>query len=419
MKKIVVLLLASGFLFTACTKSKGTVSMTYNKGTAIYADLAAVRATPLLGPARSISDAGKIFIGDQVLLIGEEGLGIHVFDNTNPNSPSNTVFINLPYTKEFFVRDQIIYAESQYDLVKIDISNLHNPVLISRLENAMHDPIYNNKGEVLMGFSYQVTTESYDVNSPEAEELKKSHELYYDYNNNMIPLSMVPSAFIGSSETKGTMNKIVVEDKHIYVLGRNILHSFSDEPTGMQKLNSEMLGQDLETLYAEGDKLFVGTASSMLVYSIADPGKPDRVSAYQHPTSCDPVYPNGKVAYLTLRTADYTGCSGDVNSLEILDISDIAKPKFIQSMEMNSPYGMTLTDNYLFVGEGSNGLRVFKADDPTKLVELKVFKDIKAYDIIKHPTITNRILTTGEHGLAQYQMDYSTMEMTYLSSIAY
>ena len=50
-----------------------------------------------------------------------------------------------------------------------------------------------------------------------------------------------------------------------------------------------------------------------------------------------------------------------------------------------------------------------------------VFKmnDIEAYDIMAHPTIPNRILTTSEYGLSQYNIDYNTMSITTLSDIAY
>ena len=131
-------LLAVSFLFllSSCVKDKGSVTMTYNKGTAVYADLDAVRTKTLIGTTRQIVDPGKIFIDENMLLIGEEGEGIHIFDNTNPSSPVNVSFIQLPYCKEFYVEDNMIYAETQYDFVKIDITNLSLPTLVNRVEFA-------------------------------------------------------------------------------------------------------------------------------------------------------------------------------------------------------------------------------------------------------------------------------------------
>jgi hypothetical protein len=157
----------------------------------------------------------------------------------------------------------------------------------------------------------------------------------------------------------------------------------------------------------------------MIVMSISNPTMPAYISEYQHPTSCDPVYPNGNVAYLTLRTGDFSGCSGDENTLTVLDISTVSNPVEIDQITMQSPYGMTLIDNKLFVGEGENGLVIFDATNPSALVQLSSNPSIKAYDIIKHPTLTDVVLTTGNNGLEQYKVDYNTMSFQLMSAINY
>ena len=107
-------------------------TVSYTKATAIFADLAELRTTPLIEAAREVEDAGKIFVGDNFLLIGEEGQGIHVYDNTDASNPTPTSFLNIPYTREFFVSGSEIFAETQYDMVKIDISDLNNARIVSR-----------------------------------------------------------------------------------------------------------------------------------------------------------------------------------------------------------------------------------------------------------------------------------------------
>ena len=69
----------------------------------IYGDLAALRNQTLFSPSRPISDAGTIFIGEAFLLIGEEGEGIHVFDNSVPENPVNLGFINIFGSREFYL----------------------------------------------------------------------------------------------------------------------------------------------------------------------------------------------------------------------------------------------------------------------------------------------------------------------------
>jgi len=419
MKKIFVILLGSTLILSSCTKDKGSVSMTYNKGVAVYADIEELRSTELLTNSKPIVNPGKIFIGETALLIGEKGVGIHVFDNTNPNSPVNKAFIQLPYTNEFYVADNILYAESHYDLVKINLVDLGSPQLLDRLEYAFSDALTNDKGEVLIGFDYNVVTEKIKLNSPEAIALQESHSLYFDYNSKIIPESVVPSSFTGTSESgRGTLNKIAVYNDYIYVVGDKHLHTFNNNGI-MSKSDNESLGRNLETIYPEGDRLYIGTRSSMITMDISNPADPNETSSYEHPTSCDPVLPFGNVAYLTLRTADFSGCSGDENTLDVVDITNPSNPEQLNSIVMQSPYGMSVINNHLFVGEGVNGLEVFDITNPELPVSIDHYDDIEAYDIMMHPSISNRLLITNENGLEQYQLDYNTMEISLLSHIGY
>jgi len=86
---------------------------------------------------------------------------------------------------------------------------------------------------------------------------------------------------------------------------------------------------------------------------------------------------------------------------------------------MSSPYGLRIVNNYLFIGEGINGLTVFDANSPENLVYVNNYENIHAYDIMMHPTISDRLLTTNQNGLQQYAIDFTTMEVYHLSTISY
>lgn len=420
MKTTLVLFLSILLVTTSCVKNKGSISMTYNKASAVYGNIDEVRNTPLTSSAQTIVNSGKIFVGDDFLLIGEKDQGIHVFNNANTSSPVAIGFINLPFTEEFYVEGDVIFAESHYDLVKISIADIYNPKLMDRVEYAFGSPMKNDDGEVLMGFDYKVTTETFELNSPEAEELRESNYLYYNYMNELIPQSSVPSSFAGGgSEIKGTLNKIAVQNGFVYVIGNSTIYTFMDDASGVQFVSKSEIGNEMETIYAENNNLFIGTKFSMIIASISNPSNPTVISEYSHPTSCDPVYPNGGVAYLTLRTADFSGCAGDENSLVVLDISNVQSPQEIDVITMDSPYGIALIGNNLFVGEGQNGIKIFDATNPAALVHVISNVSVLAYDIIEHPTMTNIILTTGDSGLQQYEIDYSDMSMQLVSSINY
>lgn len=420
MKTNLLILLSFIFLLASCRKDKGSITLTYNKAIAVYGNIEEIRSSPILGSPKEIINPGKIFIDDNILLIGEKNKGIHVFDNTNPNLPIGISFLNIPFNKEFYIEDDMIYAETQYDFVKIDISDLSNPILIDRLEYAFGSPVSNNQNEVIVGFNYSITTETFKINSPEEKALRNDKVLYYDYSDNTIPMSSVPSSFTNTSrDIKGTLNKIAISNDHIYVIGNNKLFTFHNTANQLSKIDMLNIYSNMETIYPQDDKLFIGTQNSMIIVDIENPASPKRESSYFHPTSCDPVLPKGDVAYLTLRTADFSGCNGDENSLHVIDISNTDSPTVHEQITMHSPYGMNIINNYLFVGEGQNGLTIFDATNPTNLVKVTTKSNLEVYDIMVHPSNPNIILTTNENGLAQFEINFNTLDITPLSVVNY
>lgn len=412
MKKITYLLI--GFLAISlfqCTKDFGTINLTYHKATAIYGDLDEIRSrTPLISPVKEIKDPGKIFVGDNLLLIGEEGEGIHVIDNSEPSQPNHLLFLEIPGNKEFIMKDQVLYAESYYDFLKIDLTNPQQPRIISRLENAFVEEFTNAQGEVLIGFDFEEVTETFKVGSVVANTIQSGGDniFFFDYANRLIPPSAVPASFAGNSQSgNGTVNRIALHKEHLYVVSRSTMTIIKDNDQ-LEFVNQQWLGSDLETIFPHGEFLFVGAQSSMTMYSVVDPTLPVMVSSFWHANSCDPVLPSGDAAYVTLRTGDEQRCPGDINALVVLDISQISNPIERQELEMQSPYGMALIGDLLFVGEGANGLHIFDATDPHQLVSIKHDHSVTAYDIMAHPSQNDIILITGPDGLGQYQINGET-----------
>ena len=162
MKKLLLLLLPLSILFFhSCTKDFGHVEVTYTKATAVYGDLEVIRDTPLLENARLISNAGKVFVAENMLLIGEEEKGIHIVDNADPKNPTNLSFINIPGNREFYVKGNILYAESLYDMIKVDISNQNQPKLVSRVKDAFanSDDFKDANNNTLIKFEFEEVTE--------------------------------------------------------------------------------------------------------------------------------------------------------------------------------------------------------------------------------------------------------------------
>ena len=419
MKKF-ALLLAMPLLVVSCMKTKGEVTLTYNKAQAIYGDLDSLRSLPLLIPTQPLENPKSYFVSDDYVLVGELNKGIHIYDNLDMQNPQRTSFIQIPYNKEFYVKDNFLYAESLYDLVKIDISNIYNPVLVSRAENVFWTVQENDKGQQLLGFEREYVTAQFEVNSPEAKEIKRSGTLYYDYMDNLIPESEVPIVFTGSYDGgKGTMNRIAVEYGHVYVISKDKLYSFNNA-SSLQKTAELSINDNTETIYASDNRIYLGSATAMTILNAANPSVPWEVSELQHTESCDPVLPNGNVVYYTLRAVENEGCNSlGENTLNVVDVSNPSEMVVVNSFQLGSPYGMALIADKLLVGEGANGLTIFDANNPSNISQIVNYPTIEAFDVMIHPTNPNIILVTNSIGIRQYQINWVTLAISPLGEIHY
>jgi hypothetical protein len=143
----------------------------------------------------------------------------------------------------------------------------------------------------------------------------------------------------------------------------------------------------------------------MYIYSLADPGNPEYLSAFWHASSCDPVVVEGNYAYVTLRAGNLCGESQSL--LNVIDISDIMAPVLLKEYPMEEPYGLGIDDTLLFVCDGSAGLKVYNAANPMVIDQNKIahYEDIHAWDVIPLGSV---LIMIGTDGL--YQYDYADPE---------
>jgi hypothetical protein len=118
------------------------------------------------------------------------------------------------------------------------------------------------------------------------------------------------------------------------------------------------------------------------------------------------------IAFVTLRSG--TTCRSDFsNQLDVIDISNLKKPKLVTSYPMYNPHGLGVDGNLLFICEGDKGLEVYKTNDLMNISSNKIteFTGIDAFDVIPY---RNTLLMIGNDGL--YQFDYSNPEQIELLS---
>src|SRR4051794_7828754 len=100
MKRALLLVKATIFFFLVilvffnCRKSPCT--STYTIYIPIYKTLAEVRANIKSNPATAVKTPGKIFVLGDYIFLNEMNKGIHIIDNSDPASPVNKYFIDIP-----------------------------------------------------------------------------------------------------------------------------------------------------------------------------------------------------------------------------------------------------------------------------------------------------------------------------------
>jgi len=403
MKYLISLFFLSGLLLTSCSLDQCDQTITYTKFSAIYGDLASMRVDDLVESAKTIEQPGKIYVSEELLIIGDRGTGIHIIDNTDPSNPSPVSFLNVPGSTQLYVEGDYIYSNAYYDMIKIDISDMNNIRVADRMVEAFPIDQRNIDNQPLIGFDVERVTEQSNCD----DQLFDGGTFFFDDRDVLLDESAIPTSFISNGTTIGTANRIATVDESMFIINRAQIFSFdiSDDQISQHSAYrfTENIGWQMETIFAQEDLLYIGSQNGMSIHRLT-------ASAirwegeYFHATGCDPVLPiDDGIAYLTLRSGDE--CPGDINSLNVLDINNSRNPFLIQEIEMTSPFGLSLIGDILYVGEGNNGLRTFDASNRSALSEISHNRDISAYDIIAHPTRTDVVLLASEQGLVQYGVD--------------
>lgn len=391
----------------------------FTKAVAIYGDLNEIRSTELKAEPRYLVNAGKVFASGDLLFIGEQGEGIHVFDNSDPKLPNNLYFINIPYINEFYVKDDRIYAVSLYDLIKINMSNKDEPVVERRLTNTFGTPIINPDGESIVSFELRKVNELISHPTRSFYDIEEDDVIYFDHENQIIEEANLPASVAPSNRESSDLmiNRMAFVNSHLYIISRYDIFTFKDIGS-LNKVSTkdlQYISSEIESVSARNDVLIISTGTSSEIVSINDQDNPQWACTFVPSASfCDPILPAGNAAYITTRIQ--SECNGSYsNMLKVIDINDLEYPLSKQEIGMRSPYGMAIINDQLYVGEGENGLKIFEINDDTSLKLIAQDYTIKAYEVIPHPTKNDIIFVKSAYSLAQYEIKDNSRKL--LSSI--
>lgn len=221
----------------------------------------------------------------------------------------------------------------------------------------------------------------------------------------------------------GSYAKILKINNNIYAIDKSNLTTFAIKENGVDKIDVQDVGFNIENLFNHQDLLFIGSQSGMFIYQISESGIPKKKAQENYFSLpgirfCDPVIADSEYAYVTLMTTTEGACRRrfQINELRIYDVRNITSPLLISTTQMEGPKGIGVKGNLLYVCDGENGLKVMDISDKTHPKVINTIEGFKAFDLIING---NKLSVIGEDKLKQYDItdpeniiEYSTILFT-------
>ncbi|NBC26514.1 MAG: hypothetical protein GVY08_06615 [Bacteroidetes bacterium] len=413
--KVLMLLLILPLLLTSCN-DKQVQTITWTEFEPVYMSQEEFINSVGLEEPRELEKPGKIYFHNGFLFVNEVNEGIHIIDNRDPSTPVVIGFINIPANKDIAVKDGLLYADSQKDLLVFDISDLNSPELIDRMED-----VFKTSAQRAPGFTTQSVDPSkglvVDWKKIEREEICEDNCHSHPANQNIF----FDTAFSGGrtyaessgSGVGGSMARFAITGDYLYAVDFRDLFTFDISQPEAVKVDNQYVGWMIETIFPYEENLFIGSGNSMYIYDLSNPESPRQLSVFRHATACDPVVVEGDYAYVTLRDGELCPNNPGNNQLEVIDVSDLTNPKNIGIYKMINPQGLGIDNGNLFISEGDHGLKIMDAGNPHNIKQIRHITDIKTYDVIPYNGV---LMITGRDGIVQY--DYSDInDLKHLSTI--
>ena len=364
-----------------------------------------------------IKEAGKIYAYSNYIFINEVDKGIHVLDNTNPETPVAKAFINIPGNIDIAIKDNLLYADSVMDLVVFDISDINNITKTFTLED-MFIPIINYDFPVGV---WNVNYDAYDSNTQlivgwKSVIEKRKVDDQIDYHGHQLFNNGIATNTGASAEsnvgTGGSLARFQIVNDYLYTVEDYEMKTFNISNLSQPFLeNSFQAGWNIETMFHADNYLYLGSTRGMYIYSLENPSVPEYVSDFTHWEGCDPVVVDGDYAYLTLRGGNI--CGQDESVLEVIDIKDKSAPTLKVRYQLENPYGLGIKGNTLFVCDGTSGLKLFNKENPLDITLISKFENIQSKDVIP---LNDKLIMIGDNVL--YQYNYVEGGVTLLSTYA-
>ena len=355
-----------------------------------------------------INESGKIYAYKNYIFVNDMYRGLHVLDNTDPTAPKPIKFIKLEGNNDISIKNDRLYADSYGDLVIMDISDINNIGDIKRMENAIYQEFW-----CTVGFDVEwPQADAYDYAEVDAQrhaivgwETKtvrmKEEDFAMKYGFGFLEGDAVANSDSASPETGqgGSLARFRIVGDYLYAVEWASINVFDITDLDTPKVLEEVyVNGTVETIFSQGELLFLGGTQGMYIYDISEPATPTFIADFEHGTACAPVVVDDDYAYVTLRGGNF--CGTVESGLYVVDISNIQEPELAVIYPMDEPYGLGVKGNQLYICDGASGLRVFDKTNPPNIEPLNHFEGIVTYDVIP---MENQLLMVGDGVLYQYE----------------
>lgn len=378
-------LLALFSLLSGCVKDTCKHSYTYTWFEPLYKTSAEVRANIKSNPATDIQQPGKMVLLGNYIFLNELNKGIHVIDKSNPSSPKNIGFIDIPGNVDIAIKGNTLYADLYTDLVVLDISDPTHVVKKNIISGVFPQRYYGYA--YLSGDSAQIIYDWKRHDTTIMEDCSGSRQIYPPIPMGIYYANATTSMQNGNKMSNpvgitGSMSRFAIVNDYLYTVDDMYLNVFNITTPDNPAYNGQSLvDYHVETIYPFKDKLFVGSNNGTFIYNVsASPSSPQKVGEFTHARQCDPVIADDTYAYITLHSG--TTCLGYDNELDIVKLNNLTDASLVKIYHLTSPMGLSKDGDLLFICDGTDGLKVFDASDVNNLKLIKQFGNIDTYDVI-------------------------------------
>ncbi|MEO0468841.1 MAG: hypothetical protein AAF206_04405 [Bacteroidota bacterium] len=328
--------------------------------------------TSLHGQGNQAQEAGKMFIENKRVFVVKPLVGIGCFDLSNPKRPRELAFIKMEGVVDIYVRASFLFA-SRYEWLTVAKFSLED-LTIEHLANSSKEAFPDREA---------------------SNSWNPSLKIFPSYEQFLAKEKKIQS--LGFSRAQGSMSCITMKGDYLYAINGEGLLSFRARITDLPvEFISGQPVPEVETIWEQGEYLYMGTKRGMFIYSLEDRSKPLYESFVPHIRARDPVVVQGDYAYVTTRAEQ--GIRRSRNELIINNVADVSNPFQVKRIPLSQPRGLSVKGKSLAVCEGTDGIRFFLLTDPGTPKEVAHFsfpnEELLVYEVIHHPKLPIAIVST-------------------------